>query len=452
MIKHKKNFRVLRVLSYGARRLICLTGVFLLLGVFICSASDKADIYFNAGTEKYLQGDYISAIENLEKAQAEDPGNGRITEFMVKILSEAATQQQLKRDYKKAMEYLEKAKALSPLDPSINEMYDLNRDILSKNKPASGPVEKLAVSAGREEAPVSRAQPLKQIEPRTSRLPEKVQETKKYQEKTIPKAALIEPENGKSRTKQATAAGAGTYVISVLIAAAVFLFLRVVFLTRGVQKLIKRMELLKTEKNEYFVELEKNRERVKYEHNLVESLSKDLGESRNREGKAQAKLEQKNMELLSQQDRIRMKPQDVFSKQQQAKVMEYLGDTTLKSEENSSPALESARDRIALMSQNLFDYSPRAALDFLRQTLGSPNALMRANVAKALVQIARPETIDMLCELYLDKDLRVKREALKNLKEMVARIEAGSINVDDSLLQKIRGILDDERSRGEWVF
>ena len=42
-------------------------------------------MYFNAGTEKYLQGNFTESIENLEKAQALDPSNKKIKEFMVKI-------------------------------------------------------------------------------------------------------------------------------------------------------------------------------------------------------------------------------------------------------------------------------------------------------------------------------------------------------------------------------
>ena len=55
-------------------------------------ASDEGNVYFNAATENYLQGNFTTAIENLEKAQAAEPENPKIKNFMVKILLEAATQ------------------------------------------------------------------------------------------------------------------------------------------------------------------------------------------------------------------------------------------------------------------------------------------------------------------------------------------------------------------------
>ena len=100
------------------------------------AAASEVEIYFNAGVEKYLQGDYSNAINNLEKALDFEPENNSIKKFLLKIFIEAATQYSLEHKYSEAMSYLEKAKKRFPDDRKIDELYRVTKGILSQYNPA----------------------------------------------------------------------------------------------------------------------------------------------------------------------------------------------------------------------------------------------------------------------------------------------------------------------------
>ena len=103
-----------------SRSLECKAKILLSLLIF-CSLnltahltkSEHRELYFNAATEKYLQGDYHQALENLEKAMLIDPESIQLRNFYAKIVIEASTRFNLSRQYRKAMEILEKVKKLS---------------------------------------------------------------------------------------------------------------------------------------------------------------------------------------------------------------------------------------------------------------------------------------------------------------------------------------------------
>ena len=92
--------------------------------------------------------------------------------------------------------------------------------------------------------------------------------------------------------------------------------------------------------------------------------------------------------------------------------MKYVSDTSAPEEAETDPVLASARERIALMAQNLYEYAPSAAVDFITKMVKNDNPSIRTNIVQALANIAKPETFEMLFELYNDNDLHVKREVL----------------------------------------
>ncbi len=130
-----------------SRNCLIITACLLLSAAFVWASSDDANIYFNAGTEKYLQGNFTESIENLEKAQALDPGNGKIKEFMVKILLEAGTQNHMTRNYRQAYIYLEKAHKLDPDNPKVTEMFTLTKSLLNPTAEKIAPKEPVAAPA-----------------------------------------------------------------------------------------------------------------------------------------------------------------------------------------------------------------------------------------------------------------------------------------------------------------
>lgn len=98
-------------------------------------ADSTAEVYFNAGVEKYLQGDYSNAIDNLEKSTEADPENNATKQFLLKVFIEAATQYSLEHKYSEAMSYLEKAKKAFPADPKIDELYRITKGVLNSYSP-----------------------------------------------------------------------------------------------------------------------------------------------------------------------------------------------------------------------------------------------------------------------------------------------------------------------------
>jgi len=98
---------------------------------YAVSASDEEEIqvYRNAGTEKYVKGDYDGAVQELEKAYKIDTGNAKIKEFIVRILVEAGTQRYMKREYPQALPYLEKARTYGLENAKLNDLYRVTLDL-----------------------------------------------------------------------------------------------------------------------------------------------------------------------------------------------------------------------------------------------------------------------------------------------------------------------------------
>jgi HEAT repeat protein len=139
-----------------------------------------------------------------------------------------------------------------------------------------------------------------------------------------------------------------------------------------------------------------------------------------------------------------------FVQHQEEKFTKYVNDIATP-EAEADPILASARDRIALMAQNLYEYAPGAAVEFITKIAKNENPLIRTNIVQALANIAKPETFDLLFELYDDSDLRVKREVLRNLKILNQRVLTGEITVEEPVAEEINALLTQEKGKGEWI-
>jgi hypothetical protein len=208
------------------------------------------------------------------------------------------------------------------------------------------------------------------------------------------------------------------------------------------------------------IELEKSRESLRYERQISENLQKELREAgKNSEEKIRAEIELKTREAES---KVRAKlwgrmngdgaQKEHFITHQQERFMKYVSDTSSPEESEEDSILSSARERIALMAQNLYEYSPSAAVEFIAKMARNDNPAIRTNIVQALANIAKPETFEMLFELYSDKDQRVKREVLRNLKALNQKISAGSISVGPETAEKVKFLLTEEKDKGEWIF
>jgi len=402
--------------------------------------TDDGNVYFNAATENYLQGNFTSAVENLEKAQAAEPGNPKIKDFMVKILLEAATQSQLGRNYKQAFEYLKKAQKIAPDDPRVREMYQLTDELLNPKQEKTIPRDKPPVSPAPEtikDDQPARAERSKRVNPAKTEII--------YTKLPLP----AQPEN---LQKRGIAAGA-LFILCMILTPLL------IAKSRKYTALSREHSALLNEKNEVILELEKNRERVKYEQQISKRLQEEVKDIRKKDEermKAEMDIRARQAEERIRGEFIRKQGstgerQEVFFSEQKEKFLQFIGDSVQESSE-STPAVEAIRKRISSVAQNLYEYAPGAAIDFLQKMSVNDNPLIRSNIVMALSQIASPETLEILFKLFKDNDSRVKREVIKNLNSLKQKIGAGVAQIEKASEARIAELLGEEKTKGEWIF
>lgn len=430
-------------------------GFLLISSVLI--AADEGKIYFNAGTEKYLQGNYTEAVENLEKAQTLEPKNTRIKDFMVKILLEAATQSHLNRNYKQAYIYIQKAESIAPSNLKVQELYLLTKEIVEPNPEKIVKSERPALPKQIQEEiteAVAKGKSRAETPAETQKAVKTYDNNKKPQ--GIVRGISAEKESQDTiKTKNFYLFSVAFFMILTIVLAMMLRMKSLLLVNKQneIHKIETDYKLLAEEKNNMKLEFEKMKEKIKYEQKMTESLQRELKEiSKKEEERVQFMLKQAEEKIRAEME-AQYKVEKAGSKEnfveyQEEKFLKYL---STFSEQNSAPALESTRERIALMAQNLFDYAPGAAIDFLSKMVKNENALVRSNVVYALAYIAKPETLDMLFDLFYDKDSRVKREVLKSIKQLYEKHSAGAVNLDKVALEKIRYLINEERTRGEWI-
>lgn len=424
--------------------------LFLPLNLF--AASEEANVYFNAATEKYLQGNFTEATESLDKAQALDPENKKIKDFTVKILLEAATQNQLNRNYKQAFEYLKKAIALAPEDPKVKEMYLLTQELINPGKEKTLPKEKsqlLPSVIEEDKNPSASAKQEKKQQPKPA-----------VQAKPAP--VITNTYYIPSKETKTSPLPTALIVTSIILLLA-FLALLTAFISisNAKQTLEEKYAVLNDSLGKMNVELEKLKERYKFEHESAERLRLEIKDTKKRDEdrfKMEIDLKAKQIEERVRSEYLHKKAsgtgqQEAFVHQQQAKFLEFVGDTSRQDpEDTSSPAVQAIRERIASMAQNLYESSPGAAVDFINKMLKNDNPLIRSNIVLSLVRISKPETTDMLIELFSDPDPRVKREVIKSLKQIKQKNDMGHNELNDLQRNKIVTLLQDEKNKGEWIF
>ena len=458
----------------------CLNWVLMLVlllftALYVRAASDDANIYFNAGTEKYLQGNFTESIDNLEKAQALDPGNTKIKEFMVKILLEAGTQNHMTRNYRQAFIYLDKAHKLDPENAKVTEMYTLTKSLLNPSAEKVAPKEAVGT-------PVQKSIEKKRTD---SILMEEAAAARQQL-----RAAAVQQNAQKVRTQadefaqKVQQGGKGAvmfdlarlkewhiwsfiYLLLGTSLATIILFIMWLFSSRELNNYKRQFSGMEQDMknavenaNTYKVELEKAKESVKYEHQIREKLQKELTEIVNKDEqhmKTVLDLKTKDMEeKVRAEIAVKMRSaggqKEHFINHQQERFMKYVSDTSAPEETESDPVLASARERIALMAQNLYEYAPGAAVDFIKKMVKSENPSIRTNIVQALANIARVETLEMLFDLYNDSDQRVKREVLRNLKSLNQKIATGALSLDAAIAAKVKLLINEEKDRGEWIF
>jgi len=370
---------------------------------------ENADIYFNAATEKYLQGDYEKAVESLEKAIEIEPDNVQFKNFLAKIIIEAGTNYNLTREYPKAMKILEKGKKYAPENEKINELYNLTKEVLTKVEQKKQP------SEIKEEKPEQEQKIQKQpqvVEKKPEKPPEKLLEKK---EKTISE----KKETPKVIVKTQEYIPPWVYIIG--LALVIIILLLIFLLVRTRHNL--EIEKLKTEK----LEIE------------IQNVKKELELEK-------LKIQKKDVYIKQ--------PEKILIKSSEKRLREFITHSKVVTTDIyiTNPNLEQIKNRIAVSTQELYELSPAVALNFLEDMIKSPESSIRENVVRALASIPVPKTLDMLIYLSKDKSDSVKREVIKEMEKLMERIEKKELIIPEEYQKKIQEILEEEKSKGEWIF
>ncbi len=403
----------------------------------LSASSEEARIFLNAATEVYIRGDFDSAVSNIEKALSLAPENQRIKDFGSKIFYDGAKSLHISRNYRKAFQYLQRAVELNPDDGRIRELHDVTRDLLESAAPG---IER------REKPPPEPLAPSQKRAVAAQRAPTVV----KYQPAPPPaEKPVLSP--------MYLITFVSSFALnSIMLAAIVFFFSRIKKLKKENSLTVSQLKEAESEKMKTTVEFEKMKESLKYEQNAVIKLQKELKDERamkNKQFEQQLKfgmdIRQMHLGELLKSGVKNKQEAEIHSRR--AKVCELIGDASCIDEESSS-SLEMIRERIAMQSLDLYKTSPSACFEFLKEMASNPNPLVRANIAKALSNLAKPESIELLLVLVEDPFDKVKREALRELKNLKNKIDSGKVTLSPAYFERIKKAIEDEKSAARWIF
>ncbi|OGF44321.1 MAG: hypothetical protein A2452_05875 [Candidatus Firestonebacteria bacterium RIFOXYC2_FULL_39_67] len=102
-----------------------IVGLLISLSTLGYAASDSAEKYFESGLQKYIKGDAVASIKELEDAVRYDKGNAKYKNFLVKVLVEKGSEFYLQKKTKEAFSCFEKARQYDPDNKKVNDMYSV---------------------------------------------------------------------------------------------------------------------------------------------------------------------------------------------------------------------------------------------------------------------------------------------------------------------------------------
>lgn len=419
--------------------------MFLFLIPFLFSQQQQdLEVYYNAAIEKYIKNDYQKAVEYMEKVYSLSPQQ-KYKNFIIKILAEAANDAYMKHKYKEAYEYTSKALKYTTENEQINQLHKILTDILGK------PQQKLQQT----ELPVQPTKPSPKQQPEMQEVVSSVKEQKvKPYNKTVTTTTVTQVIYVKDKKFQIL------FYLSVILLAimsTVWIFSQIKLnlkikkqMSAQILQLQKENSDLKLKLTEVKTELEKTKERELLYKKYLEDYKKDAEEKI----KIITQLQQNLVSKEKISTFVTQKPtiiSDHVLTQQHKEILNLISNPP-KNVIESEYQLELYREKIAVMLKTLYEVNPQKAAEVIQQMLNNDNPFVRMNIPKILAEIATEETVKLLLEMFNDKDLRVKREALKQLLELKTKIETQQISLPEEIKQKIIQIIQQEKSKGEWLF
>jgi len=422
--------------------------LFLFYSILPAANNQQIEIYFNAATEKYLQGDYEKAINNLEEALKIEPENQHIKKFLLKIFVEVGTQYNIKRDYKTAFKFLEKAKKWFPEDNEINNLYNVTKDVLFSTKKDEEKKENLKEET--EKIKLPEIQKSSESIVRTHKKYYLTDKTEILKPVIISTTVIIQQILPKMET-------GFNYIYIILIVSIILIIILIIVIVNQTIKLKEISKDFAIEKNRLKAEFELEKEKNKLEKQMQEKLQNELEKLKLKlEKNIREKYEEKITEITKDKKinvpKIKTEIQNVIIDNQKDRLKNLLLSNLTVDGYTYQPQLEEIRDRISVIAQNIYDYSAQEALKFIKTIADDKNPKVRANIIKALSKISTPETLNILFELSQDTDEYVKREVLKALKDLQKQIIDSKIKLPDEYVEKINNLIQQEIMRAEWIF
>ena len=412
-------------------QILTFDSILTIAAVGIIAASELSDLYMNAATEKYLQGDYMSAVENLEMLLAAEPGNAKAKKFAEKIVIEAATNLNLTHNYKEALKILAKGRKISPENEKIAELEKITENILAplpvlkKDNPVSEPPR----------APVLQ-EPAAVAAPAVLPAPEALQAGSPV----VRARPLVVPARPAEKTRvveKVNAPPPAAPVNNVIPA----VYIAVVFVI--ILALVSAL---------FFANQNRLKKQISEQKEMIEKNFALVNETIKKSAENTAALSQKSAAppASAETQKSAVKP---FIKKGTARIMELVEKTPELTEEvfMGYPELEEKRERIAHEVLSFYKTSREAAFKFLISLKENPDPAARANAPRALAAIGAEEAIKLLIDMLNDPDEKVKREVLKNLKAMLDRAAKGDLKINEYHFRlagdALRKVLED----GSWI-
>ncbi len=430
--------------------------------IVFAEVNPKTEIYFNAGTEQYLNSDFIGAVENLEKALKLTPQNNKIKQFLVKVLLEGGEHYHLRRNYRQALVFLEKAKKLAPENKEVDELYQITQRLVEKPAPLTQEV--------KEEHPPSppplTTKPVPKPKPVPS--PPSPLEVPKIivQEKVVSpfkvSSTLRSRTEGNSQGEppltqiKLSAEKTLIAILVVSLSVLIFVFLSVNYL------IFKKLKIaissldnsLKQKVNQLTEEIKTvNQAQIKFCQGL---LNPYLEGEKNRETKLDLRLGKLKMDILDELKKVMPKKktksleQTLLLQQQERILSELRGEKLPVSVDiflGEPESLQEARQQMIRAAISLYQFNPELALKTLKEMVASSNPAIRINTILALSEISSSEAVKILLDLITETDDSVKKVLLSVLLQLK---EKSSLAED--IRQKISSTLKEEKLKKEWIF
>lgn len=428
---------------------------------------EEVEMYYNAAVEKYVKNDYEKAVEYMEKAY-KISNEEKYRNFIIKVLYEAANKEYMMQNYIKALSFLEKGRSYTLENDAINQLYDIVKDLLSKQKVSFKKKEEEQKKVNNETLP----QVKKEI-PQEEK--EKKKEKKVSPSQVLPKVATeqrVLPKMEKPQTPSVVIipvssafrniSDSNKWLIIVLSETIVFVLIIVLLLKKQKIKydvIIQDLRVKNTslEKEVYTLHQEKINlwaevENAKRNKDIYEKTISDIQKELRQKIELVEYLQKQLLEISTKQSVVNVPTTENVIEQKHKEIVGYIQENSIREDKSSEFEVESSRKRIAVMLKNLYSIDPSKAMASIFNMATDSNPTIRANIVLGLIEIGTAETFKILFKLYADPDARVRREVIKRLWLLKQRIDNKEVVLDKEIISKITEIIQLEKQKGEWLF